>query len=103
MNLVFSSVFEQDFAELVARFAAEASLEVATRFEDNTVKLIKLLSQHPEIGRLRKDLSPQGVRSFRVHGFNRYLLFYQVRGDDLVLLRLRYGGMDLQTMFVPWN
>jgi toxin ParE1/3/4 len=103
MNLVFSSVFEQDFAELVAHFAANASGEVAARFEDNTCKLIERLLRQPEMGRLRKDLKPQGVRSFRIHGFDRYLLFYRIKGDDLVLLRLRYGGMDLPAAFMGWN
>ena len=100
MKLVFSSLFEQDFAELVTRFATEASTEVATRFEENTCAVVKSLLRHPELGRLRRDLSPRGIRSFRVRGFDRYLLFYQVRSDELVLLRLRYGGMNLQTFFL---
>jgi len=100
MRLVFSSVFESDFAELVTKFAGSVSAVVATRFEDNTYQLIRLLSQQPEMGRLRKDLKPEGIRSFRVRGFDRYLLFYQVRGEDLVLLRLRYGGMNLPALFL---
>jgi len=27
------------------------------------------------------------------------VFFYQIRGEELVLLRLRYGGMNLQTLF----
>jgi plasmid stabilization system protein ParE len=100
VKLVFSSLFEQDFAELVTRFATEASTEVATRFEENTCAVVKLLLHHPELGRLRRDLSPRGIRSFRVRGFDRYLLFYQIRSDELVWLRLRYGGMNLQTFFL---
>jgi toxin ParE1/3/4 len=99
MRLVFSSVFEQDFVELVTLLAAQASADVATRFEENACRLIELLLQHPELGRARADLRPEGVRSFRVRGFNRYLLFYRVAGDELVLLRLRYGGMNLQVLF----
>ena len=100
MKLIFGSLFEQDFAELVSRFASEASHDVATRFEENTCGLVQLLLKNPELGRLRKDLKPQGIRSFRIRGFDRYLLFYQVRGEELILLRLRYGGMNLQTMFL---
>jgi len=100
MKLVFGSLFEQDFAELISRFASEASQEVATHFEDNTCDLIRLLLKNPELGRLRKDLNPAGIRSFRVRGFDRYLLFYQVRGEDLILLRLCYGGMNLQALFL---
>jgi plasmid stabilization system protein ParE len=100
VKLVFSSAFEEDFAELVTRFARDASAAVAARFEQNTCKLIQSLMQHSEMGRRRTDLRPEGIRSFRVHGFDRYLLFYQVRGNDLVLLRLRYGGMNLQALFL---
>jgi plasmid stabilization system protein ParE len=100
MKLVFSSVFEQDFAELVAFFSREHSPELAARFEQNTYALIEQLMTQREIGRLRKDLNPEGVRSFRVRGFERYLLFYLLRGDELVLLRLRYGGMNLQALFL---
>ncbi len=88
MRLVFSAVFEQDFEEMITRFAAEASTEVARRFEHSTYKLIETLLQHPKMGRMRTDLIPDGIRSFRVPGFDRYLLFYQMRGNDLVLLRL---------------
>jgi plasmid stabilization system protein ParE len=100
MKLVFGSLFEQDFAELVSRFASEASHAVATHFEENTCELVRLLLKNPELGRPRKDLRPAGIRSFRVRGFDRYLLFYQVRGEDLILLRLRYGGMNLQALFL---
>src|SRR5947209_2963102 len=103
MRLVFSSIFEQDFAELVTLFSAEASPGLAVRFEQRTYNLIELLMQHPEMGRLRKDLKPAGIRSFRVRGFERYLLFYQIRGEDLVLLRLRYGGMNLPSLFLSFG
>ena len=103
MMLVFSSVFEQDFAELVTLLATEHSPDLAIRFERNTYALIKFLLKHPEIGRPRHDLKPDGIRSFRVRGFERYLLFYQVKGDELILLRLRYGGMDLPALFVGWE
>jgi len=99
MNLIFSSRFEEDFAEVVSYFAAKASLDVATSFEENTYDLIRLLQLHPEIGRSRTDLKPPGLRSFGIKGFERYLLFYQVKGEDLVLLRLRYGGMNLAALF----
>jgi plasmid stabilization system protein ParE len=100
MNLIFSSVFEQDFAELVRYFAREASIEVATQFEENTYDLINRLRRNPKIGRIREDLRPVGIHSFRVSGFERYLMFYQIRGKDLILLRLRYGGMNLQALFL---
>ena len=103
MRLVFSSFSETDFAELVTLFSKERSPDLTARFEHNSCKLIESLLQHPEMGGVRKDLKPEGIRSFRVRGFARYLLFYQLKGDQLILLRLRYGGMNLQTLFLSWE
>jgi len=98
MKLVFSSVFEADFAELIAYFQDNAGNGLSGRFENQICRLIELLMQHPELGRLRRDLKPAGIRSFGVPDFRNYLLFYQIKGDELVFLRLRYGGMDLPAL-----
>ena len=103
MRLVFSSVFERDFAEIVRHLAKEASEQIGARFEAQTYATIKALLRQPEMGRLRQDLKPDGIRSFRIRRFERYLLFYQVSGDDLILLRLRYGGMDLRALSSSWE
>jgi len=62
--------------------------------------LIELLLQHPELGRLRRDLKPSGILSFGIPDFRNYLLFCQINGGELILLRVRYGGMDLPAIFV---
>jgi plasmid stabilization system protein ParE len=100
MRLIFSSLFEEDFAELVLNFATKASPDVATRFEHRVYRLIETLLKNPEMGRLRPDLNPPGIRSFRILDFDRYLLFYRIEGENLILLRLRYGGMNLQALFL---
>ncbi len=98
MKLVFSSVFEADFAELVAYFQDNAGSDLSVRFENQICELIELLMRHPELGRLRRDLIPVGISYFCVPDFRNYLLFYLIKGEDLVLLRLRYGGMDLPAL-----
>ena len=103
MTLIFGSVFEQDFAELVTLLSGESSPDVALRFEQSTYRTLELLLKHPELGRLRKDLAPEGIRSFRIRGFNRYLLFYLIQRESLILLRLRFGGMNLQSLFLSWG
>ena len=99
MKLVFSSVFESDFAELVGYFFEQAGMAVSTRFENSVCRLAKLLLQNPELGRARRDLKPAGIRSLPVPDFRNYILFYRADDDDLVLLRLRFGGMDLPGLF----
>jgi plasmid stabilization system protein ParE len=99
MKLVFSSVFEADFAELVSYFHANAGAKVSRSFEDEICRLLHLLQQQPELGRVRHDLKPDGLRTFGVPEFRNYLLFYQVKGDELILLRVKFGGMDLPGLF----
>jgi addiction module RelE/StbE family toxin len=99
MTLIFSSRFEDDFAELVSKFAEAAGEDLAMRFEEQVIRLTRRLLRFPEMGRLRHDLKPEGIRSFMVPQFHNYLLFYQVKGEELVLLRVRYGGMNLPLLF----
>ena len=101
MNLVFTSVFEGDLAELSGYFCAQAGPDVSRRFEDEVCRLVELLLRQPELGRQRHDLTPSSIRSFVVPHFRNYVLFYQWEGDDLKILRLRFGGMDLPAMFNP--
>jgi len=77
MRLVFSSVFEADFAELIAYFHHQAGAALSVRFEDQVCHLLTLLRRHPELGRLRQDLKPEGIRSVGVPEFGNYQLFYQ--------------------------
>ena len=43
--MVFSSVFEADFAEITAQFAVEASPEVSLRWEKAVIRLVGLLQK----------------------------------------------------------
>ncbi|MGA3267064.1 MAG: type II toxin-antitoxin system RelE/ParE family toxin [Verrucomicrobiota bacterium] len=99
MKLVFSSVFECDFAELAGYFFEQAGTGVSRQFEDSISRLAKLLLRNPELGRARRDLKPEGIRSLPIPDFRNYLLFYRVDGNSLVLLRVRFAGMDLPALF----
>ena len=99
MKITFSSVFETDFAEIIAHFASEISPELSLRFENRLIEAFELIYKHPQIGRRRKDLQPQNIRSFRVRGFDSYLIFYQIRTEDVFFIRVLHGAMDLPAMF----
>lgn len=99
MKITFSSVFETDFAEIVTHLASSASPEVALRFENRALEAVELIGRSPEIGRRRKELAPGNLRSLRVSGFDSYLIFYQVRVEDIFFVRVLHGAMDLPAMF----
>ena len=99
MKAVFSSVFEDYFAEIITRFAGEVSPELSIRFENRIIQAFEKIIRHPEIGRRRKDLHQTGIRSFRIAGFESYLIFYQVRTGDVFFIRVLHGAMNLPAMF----
>ena len=72
-----------------------AGAEVADRWHESLWKTIQFLEHHPFIGRERRDLQRKGVRSWRVSDFERWLIFYGVQEDTLVLYRVVSGTMDL--------
>jgi len=88
--------FLLDLAEELTWLEAKAGAEVAESWYQALKDTIRLLQKNPFVGRARKDLSPPGLRSWRITGFPRWLLFYEVRQENrLVLYRVRQGTMNL--------
>jgi toxin ParE1/3/4 len=99
VKLIFSLVFETDFSSGVEYLAREASEEIARRWENAAYGTITQLQKHPSLGRLRRDLHPPGIRTFSVKYFPRHLIFYIARENELVLLRVKHGAMNLHALF----
>lgn len=95
MRTVFSSVFESDFAEIVAYFAGDVTPGLSVRFEKCVVEAFEQIAAHPEIGRRRKDLAHPEIRSLVVSGFESYIIFYQVRKEEVFFVRLLHGARNL--------
>jgi len=95
VKAIFSSVFETDFADIVAYFASDVAPGYSIRFERSVVATFEQIVGHPEIGRRRMDLAHPEIRSFAVTGFENYLIFYQVRKKEVFFARLLHGARDL--------
>ena len=88
--------FLLDLAEELTWLNEKAGSGVAERWYQALKKTIHFLQKNPFVGRNRNDLKPEGVRSWRIKQFPRWLIFYSVRSDkQLVLLRIRQGNMNL--------
>ena len=64
-------------------------------------KTFDFIAAHPELGSQRSFHKLVGVRSRAVDGFCNYLVFYQSRGDRIVILRVLHGMRDLPRFFPP--
>ena len=80
--------------------ARHVSADVAERWLAAAWETVFYLGDHPEFGRLRRDLHHQGVRSWLVHGFPRWTVFYGTQGDYLVLYRIEGGQTNLRRLVI---
>jgi len=101
MKLVTRPQFYLDVAAEVEYLATKAGAATARRWSESVRETVRELRRQPELGRLRGDLQPPGIRSWRVQRFPRWLIFYAVQPGALVLLRVRYGSMDLPALEFP--
>ena len=99
MNVTYRPQFWLDIEAGVAYLAAEASPEIATRWHEEIMLTVRRVENQPDLGRLRRDLIPPGIRSLIVRRYPRYLLFYRWEGDTLEILRIKHGMMDLPRLF----
>jgi plasmid stabilization system protein ParE len=91
--------FLLDMAEELTRLNHRAGADLAERWYQSLLATIEELKRQPFLGRKRPDLKPDGIRSWRIRGFPRWLTFYRVCDDEaIVFLRVRYGAMDLPRM-----
>ena len=72
-------------------------LGAAGRFGPAVDATFELLLTHPLIGRIR-SFSTAGLRSFGVLGFNRYLVIYRTRGEDVEIFAVVDGVRALPSV-----
>ena len=91
--------FLLDLAEELAWLKDKAGADVAERWHDALLVTIQFIEKNPLLGRERKDLSPAGIRSWRVRGFPRWLIFYALNSKkEVVFYRVRSATMNLVVM-----
>lgn len=99
MNVVKRPRFLLDLAEELTWLKDHAGAEVAERWYESLLATIQFIRKNPHIGRKRKDLTPAGIRSWRMRDFPRWLVFYGVDDEGvLVFYRVRSGTMNLVVM-----
>jgi plasmid stabilization system protein ParE len=90
--------FYEDIAEEAYWLLEKAGAEVAEHWHESVWQTVELLKASPFIGRKRTDLRYPGIRSWRVEHFTRWLIFYGLREDALVLYRVRSRTMNLTAL-----
>lgn len=90
--------------DLIRHFAwiGEASgLETARRFRAAARRTFNDLVQNPGSGARRKIGRFSNLRMWRVAGFEKYLIFYQPSGPDIVIERVVHAAQDYNRVLNP--
>jgi toxin ParE1/3/4 len=81
--------------QAAARFIRRNNPAGARAFLEAAYDGFEFLARNPGIGRKRADLGFPEVRSWRVEGFRRYLIFYRELPDRIQIWRVLHGARDL--------
>jgi toxin ParE1/3/4 len=83
-----------------AAYLQQESPESAIRFLEQAEATFDLLAQMPRMGRLYDSDNPRlaGLRYFRVSGFEKHLIFYQVVEGGIEVLRVLHGARDIPSI-----
>ncbi|NJR37787.1 MAG: type II toxin-antitoxin system RelE/ParE family toxin [Leptolyngbyaceae cyanobacterium CSU_1_4] len=88
---------QRDLVQIWILLAERSGNELADQILDEIAELCKLLSQNPEMGRVRQEFSIP-LRSFPVQ--NRpYVIFYNPVQLGIEVYRVLDGRMDLRRVF----
>ena len=98
MKLLAHPKFYEDIAREELYLLEHADAEIADRWHESLWDTIDFLDAHPIAGRARPDLRYKGIRAWRVNDFERWLIFYGLRGSDLILCRVIFGTMNLYAL-----
>ena len=90
MRLILSSRAKEDLLE-IWEFIADHDELAADRYIDHLRDRALELLRFPELGRARNEIL-SGLRSLLARN---HLLFYKIEGEEVQILRILHGSMDL--------
>jgi toxin ParE1/3/4 len=86
----------REINDILVYYIETAGIGVARRFRKAATETFRELAEFPQMGAPRKVRKPefQGVRMWRVRGFESYLIFYMPRGDGIAVERVIHASRD---------
>ena len=89
-----------DLAEHAAIIAREDPV-AAERFLQAAEQTFESLARMPHLGRRRGFSNPllKGIRSWRIRGFPKILIFYKTVDAGIEVIRVLHGARDVELLF----
>ena len=91
---------DRDLDDQAAYLAHEASLETALRFYDAADATFQTLARMSGMGERWVSPEPRldGLRVFRIKGFENHLVFYRPTEDGIAIVRVLHGARDIDSV-----
>jgi toxin ParE1/3/4 len=83
------------------KFIAQDNSDAATRVVEAAFETFKTLAENPSLGRKRsiRKLPSREIRSWRVSGFDNYLIFYTSLTDGIQVHHVYHGARNIDALF----
>lgn len=100
MEVVRTSSFWRDLKSIIDYFDEVHAETVALRFVDALDETIEFIREFPDLGGPWESSKPRhaGLRCRLVKGFENHVIFYRRDGERVFILRVLYGGRDLEEL-----
>ncbi|HEY6168090.1 MAG TPA: type II toxin-antitoxin system RelE/ParE family toxin [Verrucomicrobiae bacterium] len=103
MSLLKSDDFIADLEHQFEWYAFNAGWDIADRYLDAVEATCRLLERHPLIGPMGGFKNPR-LKEWRFmvvfRPFQKHVLFYEIKGADVVMRRAMHGHRDLPRRLV---
>jgi toxin ParE1/3/4 len=98
MTLVVRPEAERDVATQW-NYIADQNEAASERYLQAVAFTYEAIRRQPGIGHEEAFRRRKGIRSWRVEGFPKYLIFYRIEGDRIEILRVLHGMRNLPRFF----
>lgn len=89
----------QDDVDDIVRYFDHRSESVGDRFFAAVHKTVEMLRRHPEMGTVLRSALGKTTRLRTIIDFKKYLIFYRVENDTLLIVRVLHGSRDYSNLF----
>jgi toxin ParE1/3/4 len=99
LHLQISPLASQDFDEIYT-YISQNNPNAALRFFDAARETFAKIATTPNLGRIYQTQNQNltGLRKWGIKGFKSYIIFYLIREDVLIIVRIIHGARNFPTL-----
>lgn len=100
-HIVLTDAAASDILEQADWYEEQSGLRLARRWEQAVTSVLLRIATTPAAGApcTFKAADLKGARRMPVPRFPKHLVFYRIRSQELIILRIVHGARDLESLF----